>query len=155
MVIVITVGNPPPPPQATAYILEDASSFNTYVLHTYIRIYYKENHFICYSGLYLAQRGAVFYTWPPQLLHTYWRMPPLIHMYYILIYVSIIKKIIFLATPGPPWLRPDPPGYTWPPQATPYILEDASFNTYVLHTYIRIYYCQVPNPTAQARRNGA
>ena len=22
---------------------------------------------------------------PPQLLHTYWRMPPLIHMYYILI----------------------------------------------------------------------
>ena len=135
MVIVITVGNPPPPPQATAYILEDASSFNTYVLHTYIRIYYKENHFICYSGLYLAQRGAVFYTWPPpttayiledasfntyvlhtyiriyykenhffghtrtplaalgppwlhlaplRLLHTYWRMPPLIHMYYIL-----------------------------------------------------------------------
>ena len=54
--------------------------------------------------------------------------------------VSIIKKIIFLATPGPPWLRPDPPGYTWPPQATAYILEDASFNTYVLHTYIRIYY---------------
>ena len=64
LVIVITVVTPRPPP-ATAYILEDAS-FNTYVLHTYISIYYKENHF-------------------------------------------------FLATPGPPWLHPDPPGYTWPP----------------------------------------
>ena len=33
------------------------------------------------------------YTWPPPWLpYTNWRMPPLTHMYYIFIYISIIKK---------------------------------------------------------------
>ena len=106
------------PPQATAYILEDAS-FNTYVLHTYISIYYKENHFFGHTRTPLATPGPPWLHLAPRLLHTYWMMPPLIHMYYILIYVSIIKKIIFfghtrtpLATPGPPWLHLAPPGYS-------------------------------------------